>query len=230
MRAFYVSTPAAEHMTPKTVLDIIDHARRREARSGAFLRHLQLRAQTLPTCISFSSRAPSSCLFQFSVEYIETAPRLIRAVEACARDAGHEGLFTPFLDAATRFFTNPSVLLSRYIGLDGLLISAYLCHRLMEDMYDNNHSFRSSKLVDLEITRANLLVHQLIGEPFANELDDAVAITVRQIAGSPDYYDLDLDPFVAQANNAAWDSMRQYWDNLLVRNHIRFTLGNRRRR
>jgi hypothetical protein len=230
MRAFYVSTPAAEHMTPKTVLDIIDNARRREARSGAFLRHLQARAQTLPTCISFNSRPPASCLFQFSVEYIETAPRLIRAVETCARDAGHEGLFTPFLDAASRFFTNPSILLSRYIGLDGLLISAYLCHRLMEDMYDNNHSFRSSQLVDLETTRANLLVHQLIGEPFANELDDAVAITVRQIAGSPDYYDLDLDPFVAQANNAAWDSMRQHWDSLLVRNHISFNLSNRRRR
>ncbi|PFG10525.1 hypothetical protein ATI45_2976 [Marinobacter sp. LV10MA510-1] len=230
MRSFYVSTPATVHMTPKAVLDIIDTARCREARSGAFLRHLQLRAQALPMCISFNSRAPASCLFQFSVEYIETAPRLIHAVDTCARDAGHEGLFTPFLDAAIRFFTNPSVLLSRYIGLDGLLISAYLCHRLMEDMYDNNHSFRRSQLVDLEATRANLLVHELIGEPFANELDDAVAITVRQIAGSPDYYDLNLDPFVAQANNAAWDSMRQYWENLLVRNHIRFTLGNRRRR
>ena len=230
MRSFYVSTTATVHMTPKVVLDIIDTARFREARSGAFLRHLQLRAQTLPACISFSSRTPANCLFQFSVEYIETAPRLIHAVDACARDAGHEGLFTPFLDAAIRFFTHPSVLLSHYIGLDGLLISAYLCHRLMEDMYDNNHSFRSSQLVDLEVTRANLLAHELIGEPFANELDDAVAITVRQLAGSPDYYDLDLDPFVAQANNAAWDSMRQYWENLLIRNHIRFTLGNRRRR
>ena len=217
-------------MTPKAVLDIIDTARFREARSGAFLRHLQLRAKALPTCIGFNSRAPANCLFQFSVEYIETAPRLIHVVGTCARDAGHEGLFAPFLNAATRFFTHPSVLLSHCVGLDGLLISAYLCHRLMEDMYENNHSFRSSQLLDLEATRANLLVHELIGEPFANELDDAVAITVRQIAGSPDYYDLDLDPVVAQANDAAWDSMRQYWENLLVRNHIRFTLGNHHRR
>jgi len=228
LRLFYVPTPATVHMTPKAVLDIIHTAKCREARSGAFLRHLQLRAKALPTCICFNSRAPASCLFQFSVEYIETAPRLIHAVDTCARDAGHEGLFTPFLDAATRFFTHPSVLLSHYIGLDGLLISAYLCHRLMEDMYENNHSFRRSQLVGLEATRANLLVHELIGEPFANELDDAVAITVRQIAGGPDYYSLDLDPFVAKANNAAWNSMRRYWGNLLVRNHIRFTLGNRR--
>ncbi len=167
---------------------------------------------------------------QFAIEYIEMAPRLIECVDACAREAGTAQLFDPFVNAAIGYFTAPSALLVHYDGLDGLLIRAYLCHRLMEDMYENNRSFRRSQLVDLEATRANLLVHELIGEPFANELDDAVAITVRQIAGSPDYYDLNLDPFVARANNAAWDSMRQYWDNLLVRNHIRFTLGNRRRR
>ena len=46
-----------------------------------------------------------------------------------------------------------------------------------------------------------------------------------QIAGTPDYYNLDLDPFVDQVNNQAWDWMRQYWENLLERNHIRFALG-----
>lgn len=230
MRPFYASTSATVHMTPKAVLEIIDNARRKEARSGIFLRHLQQRVDVLPDSVSFEGHPPANCLFQFAVEYIETAPLLIQAVEACAREAGNDGLFTAFLEAATRFFTAPSVLLSRYVGLDGLLISAYLCHRLMEDMYENNHSFRSSHLVDFEATRANLLVHELIGEPFANELDDAVVVTVCQIAGTPDYYELNLDPFVAKANNAAWDWMREYWENLLTRNHIRFTLGNRRLR
>lgn len=230
MRSFYASTSANVCMTPQVVLDNINKAKHREARCGTFWRQLQQRAESLPPSISFNGHAPTSCLFQFSVEYIETAPRLLQAVDSCASEAGHDQLFTPFLSAATRFFTNPSLLLSDYAGLDGLLISAYLCHRLMEDMYENNHSFRSSHLVDLEATRANLLVHELIGEPFANELDDAVAATVCQIAGSPDYYDLNLDPFVAQASNKAWDWMREYWENLLVRNHIYFALGNRRKR
>jgi succinylarginine dihydrolase len=39
-------------------------------------------------------------------------------------------------------------------------------------------------------------------------------------------YELNLDPFVEQLNNAAWDWMRHYWENLLVRNHIRFSLGS----
>lgn len=226
MRPHLVQTPAIPEMTPQAVLDIIDQARRQEARSGTFLRQLGEKAASLPGTITIEGYQPATCLFQFAVEYIEMAPRLIECVEACAREADKADLFAPFIDAATRYFTQPSVLLVRYDGLDGLLIRAYLCHRLMEEMYENNRSIRASDLVDIEATQANLLVHQLIGEPFANELDDAITLTVLQIAGTPDYYELNLDPFVEHASNAAWDWMRHYWENLLVRNHIRFSLGN----
>ncbi|GAB5479228.1 MAG: hypothetical protein Marn2KO_26950 [Marinobacter nauticus] len=212
-------------MTPQAVLEIIDQARRQEARSGAFLRQMKEKAARLPGSVVVDGYQPATSLFQFAVEYIEMAPRLVECVDACAREAGITELFQPFIDAATRYFTQPSVLLVRYDGLDGLLIRAYLCHRLMEEMHDNNRSTRASELIDLEATRANLLVHELIGEPFANELDDAITVTVLQIAGTPDYYDLDLEPFIDQVNNQAWDWMRQDWENLLERNHIRFALG-----
>lgn len=226
MRPQFVQIPASPDMTPQVVLNIIDQARRQEAHSGTFLRQLGEKASSLPATITIEGYQPATCLFQFAVEYIEMAPRLIECVEACAREAGKSDLFAPFIDAATRYFTQPSALLVRYDGLDGLLIRAYLCHRLMEEMYENNRSIRASDLVDIEATQANLLVHQLIGEPFANELDDAITLTLLQIAGTPDYYELNLDPFVEHAQNAAWDWMRQYWENLLVRNHIRFSLGN----
>ena len=225
MRPQIVQTSASPEMTPQAVLEIIDQARRQEARSGAFLRQMKEKAARLPGSVVVDGYQPATSLFQFAVEYIEMAPRLIECVDACAREAGKTELFQPFVDAAIRYFTQPSVLLVRYDGLDGLLIRAYLCHRLMEEMHDNNRSIRASELIDLEATRANLLVHELIGEPFANELDDAITVTVLQIAGPPDYYNLDLDPFVDQVNNQAWDWMRQYWENLLERNHIRFALG-----
>lgn len=211
-------------MTPQVVLEIIDQARRKEARSGTFLKQLREKAVSLPSSIVVEGYQPASCLFQFAVEYIEMAPRLIECVHACAQEAGTLDLFEPFIETATEYFTQPSVMLLRYDGLDGLLIRAYLCHRLMEEMYENNRSIRAADLVDVEATRANLLAHELIGEPFANELDDSIALTVMQIAGTPDYYNLNLDPFVQQANNAAWNWMRQYWENLLARNNIRLAL------
>lgn len=226
MRPQFVQTSASPEMTPQVVLEIIDQARRKEARSGTFLRQLHEKVAALPAAVTIEGYQPATCLFQFVVEYIEMAPRLIECVEACAREAGKADLFEPFVNAAIRYFTQPSALLVRYDGLDGLLIRAYLCHRLMEEMYENNRCTRASEIVDIEATRANLLAHQLIGEPFANELDDSITVTVLQIAGTPDYYELNLDPFVEQVNNAAWDWMRHYWENLLVRNHIRFSLGS----
>lgn len=214
-------------MTPAVVLDIINQARRQEARSGEFLRQMRDKAATLPASITVDGYQPATSLFQFAVEYIEMAPRLIECVDACAREAGSARLFTPFIETATNYFTQPSATLARFEGLDGLLNRAYLCHRLMEEMYENNYSIRTSQLVDVEATRANLLVHRLIGEPFANELDEAVSLNVLKIAGSPDYYELDLNPFVQQAKNTAWSWMREYWENLLVRNHIHFTLNTR---
>jgi len=221
----HAHTLASPDMTPQAVLEIIDQARRKEARSGTFLAQLREKVAQLPRSVVIEGYQPATCLFQFAVEYIEMAPRLIECVEACAREAGILKQFAPFIETAARYFTQPSARLLLYDGLDGLLIRAYQCHRLMEEMYENNRSTRTSELVDLEAIRANLLTHELIGEPFANELDDAVARSALHLAGSPDYYDLNLTPFVEQVNHAAWNWMRQYWENLLVRNHIRFALA-----
>ena len=209
-------------MTPETVLSIIDQAKRQEAQSGQFRRQIAGRLSELPVIIRIRHHQPDSCLLQFAIEYIETAPRLIETVRSCAAEANKRALFRPFLTAATNYFTQPSVLLARYDGLDGLLIKAYLCHRLLEEMYENNRSFRNSQLVEVEATQANLLTHYLIGEPFANELDQSILITARQIVATPDYFELNLDPFVEQARQKAWSSMRDFWQNLLLRNHIQF--------
>ncbi|SFR65808.1 hypothetical protein SAMN05216203_2268 [Marinobacter daqiaonensis] len=205
-------------------MNIIDQARRQEAHSGEFLRQMREKATRLPASVTVEGYQPATCLFQFAIEYIEMAPRLIQCVEECAQKSRRRALFLPFIDTATRYFTQPSIVLARYDGLDGLLIKAYLCHRLMEEMYENNQSTRRSHVVDMEAIRANLLAHQLIGEPFANELDESITVTMLNLAGSPDYYELNLDPFVEELGKAAREWMREYWENLLTRNHIRFTL------
>lgn len=218
------ANPALSDMTPEAVLTIIDQARRQEARSGEFLRQMRQNAARLPGSITVEGYQPATCLFQFAIEYIEMAPRLIQCISHCAEKSGRASLFVPFIDTAIRYFTQPSVMLAQYDGLDGLLVKAYLCHRLMEEMYENNQSTRRSQVVDLEATRANLLAHQLIGEPFANELDESTTRTMLSLVRSPSYYELNLDTFVAELRKAATEWMNEYWSNLLTRNHIRFTL------
>jgi hypothetical protein len=106
-------------------------------------------------------------------------------------------------------------------------MKAYLCHRLLEEMYENNKSIRNSQLCAVEVTQANLLAHQLIGEPFANELDESMLMTVKQVAGSPKYYDLNLNAFVEKAQHQTWNWLRDHWQTLLSRNHIQFHFSYR---
>lgn len=214
-------------MTPESISQIIAQAVAQESVSGQFHRRLQTKAQELHALFRVDADEPADALSGFAREYVEMTPSVIHCVQVCAHHAGVERLFQPFIEAATNYFAHPSVLLAGYEGLEGLLVKAYQCHRLMEEMYENNRSFRNSELLEPEATQANLLVHHLIGEPFANELDQSILITVRQIAGSPDYYDLDLAPFVTQASAEAWQWMREYWTNLLARNGIRFRFSFR---
>ncbi|TVP58025.1 MAG: hypothetical protein EA349_05300 [Halomonadaceae bacterium] len=214
-------------LSPEAVLTMVRQAHRQEGHSGQFHQEIADKLPAIHLMVSLEGNDPVKDLVSFVVEYIEMAPRLIECVAVCAREAGVERLFQPFVAAAMGYFTTPSVLLARFDGLNALLIKAYQCHRLMEEMYENNRTIRNSNLVEIEATQANLLSHHLIGEPFANELDQSLLVTVRQIAGSPEYYDLNLAPFVDEASDAAWVWMRHYWQTLLERNHIHFHLSHR---
>ncbi|PID43635.1 MAG: hypothetical protein CSA52_02710 [Gammaproteobacteria bacterium] len=214
-------------MSPEKIFFVIQKAKEDELKTGHFVSILKNKINEPHLIIGVNGGDPVHCLYDFSVEYIEMAPRLIEFVDACAKEAGEEDLLQPFIQAAINYFAQPSILFPRYTGLAGLLIKAYLCHRLMEEMYDNNRSIRNSSLYDTEITQANLLAHHLIGEPFANELDEATQVTLCRLVGSPGYFDLDLNPFVRQAKNKAWGWMHNYWQGLLERNHIRFNFSSR---
>lgn len=218
---------AVPSMSPEAITRIIEQARQQESASGQFRTAMERRLPELHAMVGLDGEDPAANLVNFAVEYVDMAPRLIDCVHTCAEEAEVGELFQPFVSTAIAYFTSPSVLLAQYEGLEGLLIKAYQCHRLMEEMYENNRSFRNSQLVDIEATQANLLVHHLIGEPFANELDQSILITVRQIVGSSDYFDLNLAPFVEQASQDAWSWMREYWLNLLKRNDISFHFSYR---
>lgn len=214
-------------MTLHSVLTLIEQARKLEANAGRFSLRMAQKLRELHLVIGIDDADPVACLVRFVEEYVEMAPRLVECVERSARQIGRETLFAPFLAAALNAFERPSVLLARYDNLEALLIKAYLCHRLIEEMYENNRSIRNANLVDIRTTQANLLAHHLIGEPFANELDESILITVRQLMSSPNYYDLNLAVFAEEIRETTGAWMHDYWETLLTRNHIVFSFSYR---
>ena len=98
------------------------------------------------------------------------------------------------LKIAEQFFIQPPEIMQGHVGLDCLLDEAYLAHRLVEEVNDLYIKHFGQPLIPLDMTVANLIAHQLIGEDFANQLDEAVHHAVDEM--------LDEDSFALESVEA----------------------------
>lgn len=214
-------------MTIESILALIEQARRQEASRGRFRQQMTQKLKEFHLAIRIDAPDRVDCLVHFVEDYIEMAPRLIQCIETTARKIQREQLFAPLLEEVLEGFERPAHSLARFDGLDGLLIKAYLCHRLIEELYENNRSIRNFDLMNTQVLEANLLTHHLIGEPFANELDSSTLLTARTLTSSQSYYELNLTSFALAFREAKGAWIQDRWGSLLTRNHIAFCFSYR---
>lgn len=170
-------------MNIKAIRQTIELAKQHEAETGHLEQLLQrCIAQGVHLAIQLPKEQPSKHLLAFAVAYIEHVPDFLEAARAITRGAHIERLAQPFLKLAEDFFLKPPELVNQRIGLDELLDEAYLAHRLLEEVNDHYMANTGIPLIPLDMTISNLIVHHLIGEPFANELDEAVSFAVEQVS------------------------------------------------
>ncbi|WP_339489271.1 hypothetical protein [Pseudomonas sp. EL_65y_Pfl2_R95] len=165
-------------MNTPALREMIEKALHHEAKSGQLAAQLQAQINHIHPSIRLPSANPLAALIGFVTAYIEEVPQVIDAAAQVAVEAGIEDQIKPVLKVAEQFFLQPPALMSGHEGLDGLLDEAYLAHRLVEEVNDLYIGHFGQPLIPLDTTVANLVAHQLIGEPFANQLDEAVHRTV----------------------------------------------------
>lgn len=161
-------------MNTATLRQLIAQARQQEAGVQTLARFLQTQLERLHPSIRLPEDNASGALSAFVIAYIEEVPDVLDAAADVAREAGIEAAVKPVLKIAEQFFLQPPTLVAGHEGLEGLLDEAYLAHRLVEEVNDRYIAHLGQPLIPLDTTRANLIAHQLIGEPFANQLDEAV--------------------------------------------------------
>jgi hypothetical protein len=95
-----------------------------------------------------------------------------------------------------------------HVGLDSLLDEAYLAHRLVEEVNDLYIKHFGQPLIPLDMTVANLIAHQLIGEEFANQLDEAVHHAVDEMLNEDSFALESVEAYREKLNSpdtgAAW--------------------------
>ena len=181
-----------------------------EASSDALARQLQHQLDLLHPTIQLPASDAHGVLTRFVTSYVEQVPDVLDAAHAVAREAGIEAQVKPVLKLAEQFFLSPPSILEGHQGLDALLDEAYLAHRLVEEVNDRYITHLGQPLIPLDTTVANVIAHQLIGEPFANQLDEAVHHAVDELLDEQVFQQDSVQEYRTRLSNpqtvAAWQN------------------------
>lgn len=157
----------------------IQQAKANEEETGHLHALLQKEISKLHNAIRLPEHNAVEALVDFITRYIEHVPDFVEAIATLTNQAKVYDYAETFLRIAKDFFLNPPELINGRQGMDALMDEAYLAHRLMEEVNDRFISYCGAPLAPMDMTRSNLIIHHLIGEPFANELDLAVQYSVE---------------------------------------------------
>ena len=178
---------------------------------------LKTRVNALHKSIQLPSENIIPALLNFIIHYIDQVPEFIDAVDSIADECGLIDYLEPVISTAREFFIRPPELVAGHEGLNSLMGESYLAHRLVEEVNDRFISGYNMPLVPMDMTRSNLIIHHLIGEPFANQLDSAIHLVVDELQQK----DLVFVPEACREDRSSrWASDLQRWpclvDNLSV--------------
>ena len=182
-----------------------------EASSGALARQLQHQLDLLHPTIQLPASDAHGVLTRFVTSYVEQVPDVLDAAHAVAREAGIEAQVKPVLKLAEQFFLSPPSILEGHQGLDALLDEAYLAHRLVEEVNDLYIKHFGQPLIPADTTVANLIAHQLIGETFANQLDEAVHHAVDEMLSEDSFALESVEAYREQLKSLATEAAWKRW-------------------
>jgi len=201
--------------------ELISSANEHEADSNHLLNHLKSQLGDLPRVITLPPNNPSEALREFVKDYIESVPRFIFAVSIAAKEAGIEPYVEPFLGVATEYFLSSLNRKEDRKGLVELMDRAYLSHRLIEEVNDQYIVRAGIPLIPLDVTKANIIVHHLIGETLANSLDEVVEETARQMTNQDSVYGSEkFQEYVETRKGKGWDEVWKLWADMTSSLHI----------
>ena len=200
-------------MKPKLIRirRLIENAKQDELASPQLTRLLQLRAQHLHDAIKLPHAEAEQLLAKFVVRYIAQVPEFIEAISEITQEAGIFDGILPLLNIASDYFLTPPDIIGNHSQLEALLDEAYLAHRLLEEVNDRFIGYCGIPLAPMDMTRANVIAHELIGEPYANELDQAVLFSAELLLNEYSFAGESFQHYIALHKSRGWSQELTRW-------------------
>jgi hypothetical protein len=193
-------------MGTATIRKIIANAKQQEQRNAALRRYFSDHLPLLGEQLLLPDREAALRLVRFVEQYIDYVPEFIDSVTANSRKLGVYAYVSPFLHIAEDYFIRPPDELAQEEGLLGLMDEAFLAQRLIEEVNDCHIRHHRRPLLPVDMTRANVIVHHLIGDRLANRLDALVEHTVQRL--------VDREHLFQQAAEVAEQWAPEHWREL----------------
>jgi len=121
-------------------------------------------------------------LATFIEQYVDFLPDCLEHFNRIARQAQLTEYTDLFLHLATDFLLAPPEELELEVGFGHLIDEAFMAHRMLEELNDRCMRYLGGPAMPADTSFANVIIHSLIGDAFANELDMAVHYAIESQA------------------------------------------------
>ncbi|MEY4588660.1 MAG: hypothetical protein RL497_736 [Pseudomonadota bacterium] len=146
------------------------------------LRHfLRGKINRLHRAIHLPAHERLEALEAFVMNYVEQVPTQLKTLARALLQIEALANSEYFLQIACDFFTHQPELIEQEGGWPALLAEAYLAHRVVEEIYDRAALHGYFPAITKATMQANVIVHGVLGEEFANQLDMAVFYAVENL-------------------------------------------------
>ena len=195
-------------MNTEMLQKLIQKSVAQEQETGQLHQVLQQRMETVESIVQLPELEALERLYEFVIRYIEQVPQMLEDLHHGAVEAGLLNYVSPILEVVEGFFMAPPEELNKESGLAALMDEAFLAHRLFEEVNDTYIMRVGQPMIPFDMTMSNVIIHTLIGEPFANDLEQVVLIAAKGIFGEEKAYEGN-EKFLAFMNKKDNDNLIQ---------------------
>lgn len=192
---------------------LISDAIKKEAQSPSLDKVIADRHHELHKNIDLPADNPEDTLCSFVTRYVELVPDCIDTLNELGQRASIYDFASIFIDTIEGYFIDPpKFLIAKHCGFAALIDEAYLAFRLIEEVNDRMMMMSNIPLIPMDMTVSNLIIHDIIGETFANKLDSFVLSGIESII-TPEklQYSREFINYVVFQQNTALPPEKKHW-------------------
>lgn len=117
---------------------------------------------------------------QFVIGYLEQVPYMLKVALTAARTVGLEGEMHQVVAMVQSYWEQDEDIIPDHLGVIGLLDDAYCSLTTLQNFSDHYQLQTGKHMFPEDLTAANRVMREIIGEPYVGDLDRFVSQAIRE--------------------------------------------------